>query len=263
MNNKPRILITRPFAEAEKLAHVLREENFDPVVLPAMEIQAYDNDLALDEALLKSDKLIFVSRNAVKHLLDHHAQQLKNFKGAILAIGEGTASELYACGIKEVLYPSPPYTSESLVEMPELDNLLDQQITIFSGLGGREFLAQTLIERGADVMTIATYQRQKITYTPETLQNAFDNIVCTVSTSMESLQDLVEIVAASPLHTFLLATPLLVISHNMVNLAKKIGFSNHLLVAPGADDTSILETLNQWIANLNAPLYSNSSALSY
>jgi uroporphyrinogen-III synthase len=257
MKPSSRILITRPQAEAEQLAEVMQAHCFEPVVFPVIAIEAYGNDTAiLDEALNKADKLIFVSRNAVKHLLEHHARQLQNFKGSILAIGEGTASELYACGIKEVLYPSPPYTSESLVEMPELDAILNQQIYIFSGIGGREYLAHSLIEKGADVITIATYQRQKINYTEEWLQKTLENMTCTVSTSLEGLQALIEIVEPYPsLKTALLATPLLVISHNMIDLATKIGFSNALIMAPGADDTSIVETLNQWIQRPNTPLY--------
>ena len=262
MTTKSRILITRPQAEAEKLALVLQEQDFEPVLLPAIEIQPYRNDAALNEVFLTANKLIFVSRNAVKNLLEHHASQLKHFKGAIFAIGEGTASELYACGIKEVFYPSPPYTSESLVEMPELDTILDQQIVILSGLGGREFLAHTLIERGADVTTIATYERQKVKYTPQQLKKALENTHCTISTSLESLEYLIEIVEPHPaLKTILLLAPLLVISHNMVNLAEKMGFSNTIMVAHGADDTTIVETLNQWIQNSNTHPSLKSAAL--
>lgn len=246
MSVKLRILVTRPPAEAKGLIVALKLANFAPVALPTIEIHPINNALAIKTALLSAHKIIFISRNAVKNVAALALTALQKFSGTIFAIGSGTAAELYALDINEVSYPPTEFNSEALLDLPELDQVLDEHIVIFSGLGGRELLHHTLIDRGADVTKIATYERCRSKYDSAEIKAALQRLAYIISTSGESLQNLIKLADEVGEQTLLFSTPLLVISKNMLELAKKSGFNNAISVALKSTDAAIMETLLQW-----------------
>ncbi len=245
MSDNPRILITRPLAEAKKFAAVLAENNFSPVLLPAIKIHPLDNNDAIRHAFATANKIIFVSRNAVKNVVEVAADLLKNYRGEILAVGATTAAELYALDIKEVIYPTEQFNSEALLELPELQDVVDSEIVIFAGVGGRELLAHSLVDRGASVTKIASYERHIPDYDVTTIKDALQNIDCIVSTSGENLRNLIQLTPEAD-RAKLFATPLLVISEAMVKIAEHNGFAADILVSANATDQAILERLQEW-----------------
>jgi uroporphyrinogen-III synthase len=245
MQEHPRILITRPLADANRLAEKLQTHGFHPVVLPTLEIHPFSNGTAIKHAFKKANKLIFISRNAVRQVAAEALSELRRFRGDIFAIGSGTAAELYAVNIRDVIYPLDTFNSESLLALPELQEVLEQNIVIFAGLGGRDFLAQSLTAQGANVEKIATYERHPAQHEPDRIDQALQNLTAIVSTSNETLHQFTQLLHRTH-HLQILQTPLFVISKGMVELAHKSGFSK-IMAAPNASDDAIVETLRHWM----------------
>jgi uroporphyrinogen-III synthase len=111
------------------------------------------------------------------------------------AIGPKTVADLAEFGIQNTLTPQDRFDSEALLALPEMQQVKNQKVLIFRGIGGREVLAETLKQRGAIVEFVESYQRinpQKDLYTLEELtkQHKLDAIVVTSSEAMRYLLDM-------------------------------------------------------------------------
>ena len=61
----------------------------------------------------------------------------------------------------EIIVPSTRFDSEALLALPALaaSQVAGRQVLLFKGEGGRDFLAATLLERGASVLPVPCYRR--------------------------------------------------------------------------------------------------------
>ncbi len=238
-------LITRPHYAAKSLAATLARDDIDSILFPTIEIQALDNQqplLAVLEPLSRFDSVIFVSQPAVRYAVLPHLVHWKNYRGSIIAIGASTANLLQAQGLSNIIYPSIA-SSENLLTLPLLMQVEDKNIAIFSGTGGNTLIEKTLTQRGARLEKIAVYTRHLPTMVERLSQADWDKVDVIISTSGESLSNLVTLL--QPLFTEqLFNKTLLVISENMLHLAERLGFSQ-ILVAQGASDQAISEALKQ------------------
>lgn len=158
------IVITRPVDQAKKLGKLLNEAGAKTIDFPLISIVPLNDYAAFDtqiKALDKVDWLIFISSNAVQNamprLLDSVGQLPAQVQFA--AIGPVTAKALQAYGVKDVLIPEGRFDSESLLSLPEMHNMQGKNVMIVRGVGGRELLANTLRQRGAQVTFAECYQR--------------------------------------------------------------------------------------------------------
>jgi uroporphyrinogen-III synthase len=163
-----RILITRPAAQAEGLAALVREAGGEPLCVPAIEIRDLP-DLRLLRAaaqrLEEFDLAIFVSRNAVRKAL----QVISVVRGkrpwpeklGLATVGQGSKAELEDHGFKEVLAPKEQSDSEALLALPALKNVKGKRVAVFRGDGGRALLGEELERRGATVEYVPCYRRAR------------------------------------------------------------------------------------------------------
>lgn len=194
------IVITRPLGQANRLSSLIQEAGGNVHLFPLLEIvpladyQRFDEKIA---QLHQFDWAVFISSNAVQHSLPRIIEKLgtppKKLKFA--AIGPQTAADLAKFGIQNTLTPKDRFDSESLLALTEMQNMQNQKVLIFRGIGGREVLAETLKQRGAIVEFAESYQRinpQKDLATVEQLanQNKLDAIVVTSSEAMRYLLDM-------------------------------------------------------------------------
>jgi len=129
-----------------------------------IEIQPVELDDAAENALQQvADCLIFISANAarlgvetIRRVAPDRLQQSQ-----IMAIGKATAHELESRGIQPDLVPPSPYNSESLLAMPEMQDISGRRFIIIKGKGGRTYLMEQLRGRGGVVQEIDTYVRVK------------------------------------------------------------------------------------------------------
>ncbi|MDR2364962.1 MAG: uroporphyrinogen-III synthase [Zoogloeaceae bacterium] len=159
------IVVTRPLAQAETLAAGIRALGGTARLFPLLEISPWPDDTLLrDTAARLADYrfAVFVSPNAARHALPQLlAAGTWPPKTRAVAIGEGTARELQAAGVRDCLYPHPHADSEALLALAELSEsrLRGKKAVVFRGDGGRELLAQTLTARGARVDFVPVYRR--------------------------------------------------------------------------------------------------------
>jgi len=113
------------------------------------------------ESLQQSDINIFVSRAAAQlALVQSESSGLALLRNTpCYAVGKSTAAILSASGISAET-PTEQMTSEGLLLLPALGELVNRRVTIFSGVGGRTLLFDELQSKGADVQRVELYRRE-------------------------------------------------------------------------------------------------------
>jgi len=240
------IVVTRPEHQAGPLcarltalgANVIR---FPLLLIKALPLTATQQHIL--ERLAEYDLAIFISPNAVtfglQQLDGHWPAKLK-----IAAVGQGSARALQQQGQPVDIFPTEHFNSEALLALPAMQQLQQQKTVIFRGQGGREYLAQQLQKRGAEVDYIELYQRLPPVGKIDTLLELWqqNKIQLIIITSSESLHNLYAMVASSG-KAYLENTPLLVISTRTQRLALTLGFKNLIMISPQASDIEISNTL--------------------
>lgn len=159
-----RVVITRPGAQADNLARLVREAGGEPLCIPAIEILPLADPApfqALAKRLAAFDLAIFVSRNAVRSALELLGNQPWPAGLKVATVGQGSKEELEKRGHAGVIAPAAQSDSEALLVMPELAEVRGRRIVIFRGDGGRKLLGDTLTGRGAIVEYAACYRRAR------------------------------------------------------------------------------------------------------
>jgi uroporphyrinogen-III synthase len=154
------VLVTRPISQAQELARSIEARGGNAVFFPVIEIMPRDAaDIAADAASLQEpDLVVFVSRNAVQYGLPYVAN------GQIAAVGPATAAALEDAGCEVDIRPVAGFDSEHLLAEPDLIEVAGKVVRIIRGNGGRELLADTLRERGAQVEYLPVYARTTPAY---------------------------------------------------------------------------------------------------
>lgn len=158
-----RVLLTRPRGQNESLRARLLEAGAQVHQLPLLEIQPLAETPALRQQIMNLDRyqmVVVVSPNAAKQaleLIDSYWPQLP-LGIDWLTVGKGTAKVLRDYGI-DALAPPEGHDSEALLTLPRLQQVAGDKVLVLRGEGGRELLAQTLRERGAQVEFAELYRR--------------------------------------------------------------------------------------------------------
>ncbi len=154
------VLVTRPILQAQDLADSIEALGGNAIFFPVIEIMPREAaDIAADAAALQDpDLVVFVSRNAAQYGLPHIAT------GRIAAVGPATAAVLEAAGREVDIRPAAGFDSEHLLAEPDLIDVAGKVVRIVRGNGGRELLAETLRERGAQVEYLPVYARTTPAY---------------------------------------------------------------------------------------------------
>lgn len=249
MNDSPLagcgVLITRPAQQSRELAAAVEAAGGEVISFPAIDIvgrdsQAIEEDFA---ALPTPDIVVFVSRNAVTHGLAAVAE-----RGAkIAAVGPATRDAIEQHGFAVDIFPDNGFDSEHLLKHPDLQDVAGQQVLIVRGQGGRELLAETLRERGAQVSYLCAYERRPHQPRPAELANleaALDagKVRFAIIMSAESAECLVEIMPPGALDSLRQAT-LVAPSTRVLQTASELipGIESELAAGPQAPE--IVDTL--------------------
>jgi len=268
-----RVLVTRPAAQAQRLAELIEQAGGESVRFPALEIASLLDATTLHRVLADVAHFhlaIFISPNAVTHGL----AQLKSHGGlpprlAVAAIGRGTAKALEDAGIAQVIVPAkgadsatapgmalpPPSleSSEALLALPALQNLAGRRVVIFRGEGGRALLGDTLRARGAEVAYAECYRRVRPAADPGPLNARFhagDIDIVTV-TSVEALRNLHALLDDAARRR-LRRTPIVVVGPRQADAWRALGGVSEPEIAAAADDEAILAALKAWRARQNS-----------
>jgi uroporphyrinogen-III synthase len=247
------ILIIRPAGLGDRLADKIVEEGGEAVLFPAIEIlpAPRPSRLAMVIARLHTfDWAIFVSPTAAREGMKQVRERRRWPPGVrMAAVGQGTAEALAELGAGEVMAPAAPGDSQALAAMPDLQEIIGQNVVIFRGDGGREFLGRVLAERGARVEYAECYRRARPTVDSSALMDRFrgGRVQALCAASSESLRNLLDMTGVLE-GELLSATPVFVPHPRVAEAARGMGFSR-VIVAIGGDD-AIVEGLAAFFAKV-------------
>lgn len=232
------ILVTRPAAQSVSLVTQIQSKGGIAHSFPLIEIHPVSPCPDTLEHISEYDLAIFVSQNAVDCAWSCLANE---FPGQVrlAAVGQATAEAMQRRGHPPHIVPAGQFDSEGLLARPELGSVTGQRILIVRGVGGRELLAETLVERGAVVDYAEVYQRVP---TEQMLTESEDEIDIILVTSGQALEHLRNIAQQSG-KLWLMEKPLLVIHERIAVRAGELGFKLKPVVAKQASDEAMLDAL--------------------
>ncbi len=237
------VLITRPAAQAEGLCRLVEAAGGRAVRFPAVAIEpVVDREPARKLLAQDWDLILFVSRNAVEHALPLFPNRRLPAEFQLGVIGAATAQALILAGRAPDLMPAGRFDSESLLALPELEDLDGRRVLIVRGVGGRGLLGDTLVERGAQLAYAEVYRRAlPVTDVASLLTRWRRDVQLTTATSGEVLDNLLTLIGRNG-RDLLLDTPLVVVSGRTEKAAMRLGFGR-VELADGASDAAVLAAL--------------------
>lgn len=245
------ILVTRPAAQAASLGEQITRAGAVPIMFPALEIEP---SAATPPPSGEHGLIVFLSVNAVVH----GARLVRKTPATrIAAIGKATAAALAQAELPADIVPPSGFTSEALLTHPGLELGAGTRVLIVRGVGGRELLHDELSARGMTVESCEVYRRvcpavdaaRRAALEAQWLEDGIDVVTLT---SVETLTNLLALLSERS-RSLLAATSLLVPSRRIVAAAQEAGLHGNVIVAPGADDASMLGALARWRARARAP----------
>ncbi|MFC3393504.1 uroporphyrinogen-III synthase [Brenneria rubrifaciens] len=243
------ILVTRPSPAGEQLVTRLRKLGYSAWHSPLIEFSPggeLDRLPALVAGLRPGGMVFALSR----HAIDYADPLLSRAGGGwpstldYYAIGRTTALALHKVSAQPVSYPQDRETSETLLQLPELQHINGKQALLLRGNGGRELLATTLTERGAEVVYCECYQRRAVHYdgleqSHHWQQAGIDRLVIT---SGEMLQRIYTLVPDYYRASWLLGCQVIVVSERLAAQARQLGWRD-IRVADNADNDALMRAL--------------------
>jgi uroporphyrinogen-III synthase len=262
-----KVLVTRPEPENQALCQALLAQKWSPVKLPLLDFVPLTPPAC--PANWHPRTIIVVSPRAADHgvkwLAENHPCLLAQSGAKVewIAIGPATQEKLIGLGVTPCNKPTSNQNSERLLQTPYFQALPNNSnVLVLKGQGGRTVIQSTLSNQGHTVRCINVYKRSLPSYTVAQRQALFDaKIACFTVTSTEILQNLSTLLRMEPISVPTdaprpiehnqpqrpkwLDTPLIVVGDRQAKDARQLGF-RYVTIAPGADNQSMIETLNQW-----------------
>ncbi len=247
------VWVTRPEPQARDSVRAIERSGGRPCRLPLVAIEPLEDEaavLAIKRVILDLDQYdgaLFISSNAARlgmQWIDRYWPQLPQDLTAF-AIGPGTAEVLREF-TWPVYLPESGVTSEDLLALPQLQQVEGRRLALFRGEGGREKLAASLRERGAEVDYVELYRRRSLEHDPAEVARMLETerVDVIVVTSAQILEGLVAFRRYPQLAAWLRDLPLIVPSPRVGEQARKAGFE-HVINAGGAGDETVIQCLEQ------------------
>ena len=253
-------MVTRPAHQAGQLISLLESAGAKTFCQPLIDIVPLQPEqaataIALIKALPKTDIIIFISQNAITcglKLISQHGHLPSSVK--LATVGAGSAKLLEELTQRSVdITPSKQFNSEGLLEQPELQQVQGKRIAIFRGIGGRNFLADTLRQRGATVEYAEVYQRQAPTIDLIELekkwqQQAVDAICITSGEGLHNLVDQLNPSSDSASHSTALRDAifdcqLIIVNERLQKQIKDYGFRKKPIITDNVSDKAIVDAI--------------------
>lgn len=247
------VLVTRPAAQADRLCRQIQAAGGRAYRFPVLEIAPPLDPAplqALAGQLQRYDCAIFISANAVQRALDVLLDGRPwPSSVAIAVIGQRSADALQAYGIRADYCPADRFDSEGLLALPAMQQVSGKRFVIFRGDGGREYLADTLRQRGASVDYLEAYRRVKPDSDPTAILDNWraGRIQAVLVNSEESLRNLCAMIGEAGIQ-LLRTTTVLVVSERMRSVVDDLALDRPLLVASNATDEAVMNCLMDWWA---------------
>ena len=250
------LLVTRPSGLSDHLAGLLRSQECEAIILPAIDILPPDDSASLQAIIRRLDEFdiaIFVSPTAAARACAAVAAE-RSWPADLrfAAIGNGTARAAREAGIAEVIAPEGRGDSDALAAMPAFSEVARKSILIFRGQGGRESLRETLQARGARVEYAECYRRAmpQADVAPLVEHWRKGGVDGVSITSTEGLNNLFALFGASAA-PLLRGTPMFVPHPRVARAARTLGVEQ--VIVTGSTDEALVEALAGFFAKVRNP----------
>ena len=237
------VLVTRPLEASQQLADQLQIAGLLPIVMPLYTFSARQPSLDMNSAWSRTAarKLaVFTSPRAVQFGLSHiPREQLNELEFAV--VGSATRAELESSGYSVHLQAPSGFTSEDLLQMPEL--AVDPgDAVIFCAPGGRKTLESGLGDLGWNVVKAMVYERLPLQPTSEQVNalSGADDLL-SVWTSISALELAGEYLPG-PLWAKILDAPALVVSTRIQHYLQQQG-AGCVELADGPGNAELLQSI--------------------
>ena len=246
-----RLLLTRPAEECAALAATLSEAGVYSASLPLLSIEPLPETPEQRATILELDRycaVVVVSKPAARlgiGQLDRYRLQQPSTQ-PWFSVGAATGAILQARGL-DVSWPAEGDDSEALLALPRLNQALvvhDPQVLIIRGVGGREFFAETLRQRGVSVTFLELYRRTLPIYPPRVLcatleAERLNGVVVSSGQGLQSLHEL-----AADAWPQVRELTLFVPSPRVAEMARQLG-ARRIVDCRGASATALLAALRE------------------
>lgn len=237
------VLITRPLRASQQLAGQLGELGVHTIVMPLYTFSACRPELDMQAAWAgpKGRKLaVFTSPRAVEFGLKHiPADYLGKLEFA--AVGAATRAQLEAGGHQVQLQASSGFTSEDLLQVPELAENPGKAV-IFCAPRGRKKLAGGLRDLGWAVSVAKVYRRRSLRPQPALIKELIGAAgLLSVWTSVSALK-LAREHLPDTAWSKILNAPALVISARIKHHLLLAG-ATHVELAAGPGNAELLQSI--------------------
>ena len=235
------ILVTRPEQQAASLCAEIERLGGSAIRFPTIAIEPVAA-LAAEEC----DVAVFTSINAVAHG-SHLVPFNSNLR--VAAIGRATAHALTEAKIKVDYVPEAGFTSETLLAHPELKLTPGMRVLIVKGQGGRELLQQSFESSGLSVQIREVYRRVRPVL-DASVRDAYESewaasgVDAVALTSVATLEHLLEMLTERG-QQLVRSMDAVVASSRIAEAALAAGIQGEIIIAPGADDASMLGALER------------------
>lgn len=248
------ILITRPLTASQQLAGQLDDLGLNPIVMPFYTFTARDPGFDLDTHWSGETRqlIVFTSTRAVEYglplIASETIEQLE-----IAVVGAATRRALEKSGYQVNIQANSGYTSEDLLQLPELASEPGEAV-ICCAPGGRETIAEGLCALGWSVTKAMIYERVSLSPSQaqlDELDSATDLI--SVWTSVAAI-DLAQQSLPAILWRKILTSPMLVISARIQQHFQQLGATRtELTEGPGNPDIfqAIIDLKGEQAGSLN------------
>jgi uroporphyrinogen-III synthase len=244
------VLVTRPEHQAHHLCQLIEAEGGAAVRYPALVIKPRTDRAAVRAAigpLDRFDLIVYVSANAVRFGVDILAD---GQDVPLAAIGQATAAALNAAGRRVSLMPEEGADSESLLALPQLQDMRGRRVLIVRGSGGRELLQEAMTARGAQVHYAEVYTREAAYPSMERKAEIEalwrqGGIAVYSATSVELLEALVGIVTPR-CRELMHSTALVTGSQRVAEAAGRLGLGSPVILADSPEDAALVGALIRW-----------------
>ena len=251
----PLLLVTRPQPQADEWVQRLTALGFDAAALPLLAIEPTRDPAAVRLAwrgLAQHSMVMFVSPNAVAHFMALATPDAA-WPGTTLAAGTGpgTRQALLRAGVPEALVVTPPdapaqFDAEALWQvLAERMDWTARSALIVRGEDGRDWLAQALQRRGAQVHFVEAYRRVAPTLSPAS-QTLLDDALAQPAGHLwllSSSEAVAHLAHLAPGSDWSLSQALA--SHERIaDTARRLGFGRVAITAPTA--LAVAGALRAW-----------------
>jgi len=247
------VLVTRPQEQAGGLIRDLQRLGARPILFPALAILPPQDPAqmhAIIHELAQFDLAVFISPTSAERCM----MAIRNTVAwppalPVAAVGKGTAKTLQELGFPEVLQPTTGGDSEHLLALSQLQDMSGKSVVIFRGEGGRELIADTLRQRGAQITYAECYRRGlPVEADSQTILDLFSagEINAVTVYSIETLENLLQLLGDAG-RTYLQKTPLFVPHPRIADHALSQGFEKVMAGSPG--ETQLVDRLVEYFAH--------------